>query len=694
MSWLAPLYLAGLLAVAAPIVFHLWRRTPRGRRVFSTLMFLRPSPPRMTRLSKIEHWALLCLRALALLLIALAFARPIWRIPATTPIAADDGEFLAILVDTSASMQRDGVWSHAMQKLRERVGALPKSVVPAFFSYDDGFIARMSFLETAGLEANARGPLLLERAQGLKPTWRGSRLGEALVRTAQSLQEAQAGRVLPRPQRIWLISDLQAGSDLSALRAFDWPADIPVEWIPAEAKSSSNAGLQLVASTLDVSDSRMRVRVTNDLASKGQQFTLHWGDSSTEDPALLTVLVPPGQGRVVALPNPATPELGRSVILRGDDQPFDNVLWLPRRTPRPCQVLFVGNDAANDPAGQRFYLERALATNPQYRVTILGPQDPLLSGPPDLIVATTLLEEPGLRELLAKHPRVLLSPPGAEAVTALWQSVSGQEVACSEARVRDYSLWTNIDFESAWFAPFAEAQFSDFSGIHFWKHRQWTGSLPTGARALVHFDDGDPAIIEWHQDQRRSWIFLSGWHPADSQLARSSKFVPLIWRILEHAMGDRPSVSSLSVGETLSIPSEATTAVIKKPDDSLQNWTADAKADVIADEPGLYEVQAGTDVITLAVNLPPDESRTDPLSPEQLEAYGVKWSSKAAVPAHTPVAEQLRQQQLVELEHQQQLWRWVLVVAIVLLVLESLLAGRRQSTLLSSSSAETKESVA
>ncbi len=684
MSWLAPFYLAGLLAVAAPIVFHLWRRTPRGRRVFSTLMFLRPSPPRMTRLSKIEHWLLLLLRALALLLIALAFARPIWRIPATTPVAAEDGEFLAILIDTSASMQREGAWSSAMQKLRERVGALPKSVIPAFFSYDDRFASQMSFTETNELDAGSRGPLLLERANGLKPTGRGSRLGEALVRTAQSLQEAQAGRALPRPQRIWLISDMQAGSDLSALRAFDWPADIPVEWIPATAKSSSNAGLQLVASSLDASDSRIRLRVTNDLASTGQQFTLHWGDSSTDDPPVLTVLVPPGQGRVVALPNPPTPEMGRSVILRGDDQPFDNLLWLPRRTPRPCQVLYIGDDKADDPAGQRFYLERALATNPLYRVTMIGPQDTATAGTaPDLIVATQSPQEPGLANLLARHPRVFLSPTTAETAMDLWAAVAGARPTVNEARVRDYVLWTEIDFESAWFAPFAEAQFADFSGIHFWKHREWSGDLPEGARALVQFDSGDPAVIEWQREQRRSWVFLSGWHPADSQLARSTKFVPLIWRILEHAMGDRPTTSTASVGDTLPIPPEATAARIRKPDESTTNWTAGSTESLIAEEPGIYQVEAGTEIVTLAVNLPPEESRTDPLAPEQLEAFGVKWSSKAAVPTAAPVAEQLRQQQLVELEHQQQLWRWALVAAIGLLVLESLLAGWRQSAAMS-----------
>src|SRR5207248_6193047 len=53
MGLLAPLYIAGLLAIALPVLFHLMRRTPRGRQEFSSLMFLAASPPRVTRRSQI-----------------------------------------------------------------------------------------------------------------------------------------------------------------------------------------------------------------------------------------------------------------------------------------------------------------------------------------------------------------------------------------------------------------------------------------------------------------------------------------------------------------------------------------------------------------------------------------------------------------------------------------------------------------
>ena len=61
MSFLTPLYILGVLAVAAPIVFHLIRRTPKGEVPFSSLMFLSPTPPRLTRRSRLDHWLLLLL---------------------------------------------------------------------------------------------------------------------------------------------------------------------------------------------------------------------------------------------------------------------------------------------------------------------------------------------------------------------------------------------------------------------------------------------------------------------------------------------------------------------------------------------------------------------------------------------------------------------------------------------------------
>ena len=52
MSFLSPLFLLGAAAILGPIVFHLIRRVTREKVPFSSLMFLQPTPPRLTRKSR------------------------------------------------------------------------------------------------------------------------------------------------------------------------------------------------------------------------------------------------------------------------------------------------------------------------------------------------------------------------------------------------------------------------------------------------------------------------------------------------------------------------------------------------------------------------------------------------------------------------------------------------------------------
>src|SRR4051812_38859883 len=100
MSFLAPGFLLGALAIGGPILFHLIRRAARERVPFSSLMFLRPTPPRVTRRSKLEHLWLLLLRCLALLLLAAGFARPFFAKDTPTPATPNEARQIVLLVDT------------------------------------------------------------------------------------------------------------------------------------------------------------------------------------------------------------------------------------------------------------------------------------------------------------------------------------------------------------------------------------------------------------------------------------------------------------------------------------------------------------------------------------------------------------------------------------------------------------------
>ena len=106
MSFLTPLFLLGGLAIAGPILFHLIRRNTRERFTFSSLMFLRPEPPRVTRKSRLEDILLLLARCALLALLALAFARPFFKEIVTPNHEPQAGQRTALLIDLSGSMRR------------------------------------------------------------------------------------------------------------------------------------------------------------------------------------------------------------------------------------------------------------------------------------------------------------------------------------------------------------------------------------------------------------------------------------------------------------------------------------------------------------------------------------------------------------------------------------------------------------
>ncbi len=62
-----------------------------------------------------------------------------------------------------------------------------------------------------------------------------------------------------------------------------------------------------------------------------------------------------------------------------------------------------------------------------------------------------------------------------------------------------------------------------------------------GGNVLAQFENGDPALIEWRLGKGSAYLLTSGWHPADSQFARSWKFVLFISTLVE---GDSGSESN------------------------------------------------------------------------------------------------------------------------------------------------------
>src|SRR5262245_39832892 len=186
MGVLAPLYLAGLATLSLPLILHLIRRTPRGRREFSSLMFLLPSPPRLTRRSRLDQILLLLLRLAALSLLAFAFARPFLRETATLALEDLPARRVAILVDSSASMRRGDLWQQAIAQVEKELAELGLHDEVALYTFSDRLKSEIGFdSNSADVDASGKRPeIVRQAAKKLRPTWQSTDLGTALVELA------------------------------------------------------------------------------------------------------------------------------------------------------------------------------------------------------------------------------------------------------------------------------------------------------------------------------------------------------------------------------------------------------------------------------------------------------------------------------------------------------------------------------
>lgn len=703
MTFLAPLYIAGLTALALPIIFHLIRRTPQGRQAFSSLMFLQPSPPRLTRRSRLSNILLLILRGLAVTLLALAFARPFFQNRAQAEPGSGKSKRVAILVDTSASMRRDDLWNQAKAQVDDAlkdVSATNDEV--GLFFFDRGVRPAMTFAEWNDLDPSKRVAVLKGRVEEATPTWHSTALGEALATTADLLAEAEGSRggVTPSGGRqLVLISDVQQGSRAETLQGHQWPEHVTLAVktvAPAKGKAT-NAAVQAVReTTVDPSDdgSRLRVRVVSQPGATTEQFTLRWADAKgpLANVQPIQAYAPAGRSQIVRVPWPGPGQHADRLVLEGDDADFDNTLYVVRPQREDVRVVYAGSDKPDDPAGLQFYYRSAAGDTVQRKVDIVVKRDDEQLAEPDLLGARLFVVAGSssvvAREALAQRfadsgGDVLLvltdAKPGvAEALAKL---IGGDAVGVEESVGKNFSLIGRVDVRHPLFAPFADARLGDFTKIHFWKHRRVTLPPNTSAHVLATFDGGDPFLIELPVGRGRIFILTSGWQPADSQLALSTKFVPLMEGWLRRRDGAVVG-GQFAVGDPIPLPAPvvnaSTTApavsrALVDPDGKPLPLAADATVFTEADRPGVYRLTFNGEEQPIAVNLASEESRTAPLAVEDLERWGAKVGK--ATPPEDLVTRQ-RQLQRAELENRQKLWQWLIAGVLVLLAAETFVAGR------------------
>jgi hypothetical protein len=693
MSLLAPLFLAGLVALAVPILIHLTQRTKKEPVPFPSLMFLSRVPFKTTRRQQIRHWLLFLLRSTAIVILVVAFARPWLQNSLVGTTGLERAREVVLMLDRSYSMARGDRWSRALDAAREVAARLgPDDRASLVLFSDRAEIVYQPLDNPAGLAA------AINRAQlGSRIT----RYSPALQLAEQILEESQLAR-----REAVLISDFQRSgwdSEEDALL----PDGARLTTIDVGDHEMTNNAVTEVVFDRGMSGGRERVSILTRITNFGDEPTNDLEVSLELDGQTIdsrTVDIDAGASLAIRFPEftPPQREVLGAVRIPEDALSLDDVFRFVLAPGQTLPVLIL--EHPNATADESLYLERALGlgSNPPRSTTrrsstqfnalhlagssvVILNDAPFPRGTAGQLLRQFVVDGGGLFVVL-----------GRRTLSGAWpgdhEDLLPGGFASIVDRLSDRGATLAVtDYDHPLLEIFSTPRSGDFSRPRFYRYHRLNQSEASDSDVLARFDDGSVALAEVAVGDGRVLVWTSDISNAWNDFPIQPVFLPFVHQVTKYLADYAPDRAWFSTGEVvdLSVYPKATASalarhvalgtdpelVVERPsgERSIQQPGADARY-LTLEEHGVYRVrflgEEDDNPGTVAVNVSTAESDLSTIDPEELassvtmSASGERRSSLAA--ALSPA----------ERERRQGLWWYLLLVAIAILVAETSLSNR------------------
>lgn len=692
LAFLVPLFLLGIAGVVVPIVVHLTRKQRRNVVHFPSLMFLQKIPYQEQRRRRIQHWFLLSLRALALALLVLAFARPFLDQSGLALGAASGPTEVVVLIDQSYSMAIGDKLDRARTEAR-------------------AIFAALGPLDRASLVVFARGANVVARSTADRVRLRG-----ALDTIEVSSGSTRYGPALKVAQTILEESTLPSGAVylLTDFQRTGWTGDEGVHLPPGSRMIPILLGSDEPVDNVMITDvslprqavaGRERVTPTARIVRRGGAETREVMVSLELDGQEIqtrSVMLEPNASAAVTF-QPVTlsrPHTRGTVRLPDDALTADNAHHFVLSPGTALRVLVVeGAGAADDVS---LYLRGALEISDDgrfdvrtRRASVVRPVD--LEGT-DAVFLNDVQIDGGSAERLRAYVEagggilVALGQDGGWPASAA--DMLPGTVGPMEDRIQGRGGRLGyLDYEHPVFEVFAGPRSGDFTGARFYRARRL--ELSDSATALARFDDGSVALAELSYGRGKVLVWTTSLDAFWNDLALQPVYLPFVHRLAEYMGGRAEAVPWFVAGQVVDladpralemaglVSSEA--AGLTEGLDQVALTPSGANVPLPAgdgprylplDEHGFYTVRRpGSDPerpFVIAVNVDLEESNLTPIDPNELVLQ------IEATTAATPMGDgfdQASELRMEDQERRQSLWRWLLVAALGLFITETVISN-------------------
>lgn len=692
-SFLYPTLLWALLAVAIPILIHLFSRQRVKKIEFSSLIFLKSLEKTRLRAIKIKNLILLLIRSLIIFFVVLAFARPSARTGLASKLGAKAKSSILFLIDNSYRMgyetKKGSLLSLTLKKSEEILKAYKEGDELYLVTYNS---APQRFLSYPAFDSSLISRALRETELTFEPADldQGLRAGFNLL--AQSKNENKEiylftelkDRELPFLQR-WNKVFKDKGIKLFIVRLSDeqkenWgikkvevegalEKETPFKIKGIVANYSHKPAQNLLLSLyLD----GKRVSQTN-LDLKGEEEKKFDFTKQTIEAGLHSGYVEISDDNLLA----------------------DNKRFFAFNLPEKIEVLLVG-----DKGRKEDYLRLALNPKGEGKNQIeLTQIDPKFFSRTELsnyqVIVFSGFSGIGSEDL--KRLDAFLNSGGGvlfffgKGENDIYAEVCRKYLNSTLKGESDFSgksqgflTLEKVDLFHPVFQPYKELDKTKFPQLKFFSIYEVTPRKK--AKVLANFSSGVPALLESSSGSGKILAFMSSYEPEFSDLGEHTIFVPLIRRSVEYLCSSLFYSEEFLVGEK--IRKELESPKIEKvelvdPDNFKVTLIPEPFKDKLIlkleemKKPGIYKLQSGDKAIDqLAVNLDVRDSDFESLSDTELKNNLQNSPNVLVIGPNQDLEEEI-----LKTRYGKELSKNFLWLALIFLILEMYLSKSRKKDL-------------
>src|SRR6056297_87605 len=354
MSFLNPLFLIALVSVGIPLLIYMLNLRKPKRIRFSTLAFFESLKSTSLRKIKIKRWLLMAVRMLAVAALAFALAHPF--LPSGSGvISTGEPAVVGIIIDNSPSMNqidRNGPYIEQAKEIASDIIELQNSDDRIVLNVTNGESLTLPYLTASAAE---------RELADVETVVSGNYLSRTITQAVQQLNSAKEPNKL-----LYIISDGQETqiSELEGLE-LDERFNVNLQFIRLGESQSANVGIENVSLEKAEGDNLIRCKVQN---YGDQQTGTQFLNVYVEDELLAQQVydLPGSESEefVFELPDSDERFVRVKLEIEGDELVFDNSYYVAIELPEERNVLYVGENRGQ--SGEfRSYLRPLLEASEQ-----------------------------------------------------------------------------------------------------------------------------------------------------------------------------------------------------------------------------------------------------------------------------------------------------------------------------------------